>query len=37
MNRDRQIIYMKFDHPKQAGPIQDGVFCKADVKVVLDF
>lgn len=39
MNRDRQIIYAKFNHPKQNNPniIEEGEFCKADVKVLSDY
>ena len=36
MNRDRQIIYMKFDHPQDNKGIQEGEFCKATVNVLLD-
>lgn len=36
MNRDRQIIYVKFNHPTRNEPIQDGKFCDAEVKVMLD-
>lgn len=38
MNRERQIVYIKFDHPKKDGsePVKEGEFCKADVKVFSD-
>ena len=36
MNRDRQIIYMKFDHPQNNNGTQEGIFCKASVSVLLD-
>ena len=37
MNRKLQIIYVKFDDPERGGGIREGKFCKADVKVVVDF
>ena len=39
MNRERQIIYAKFNRPNQNIPniIEEGEFCKADVKVISDF
>jgi len=36
MNRDRQIIYMKFDHPQNNKGLQEGEFCKASVNVFID-
>jgi len=37
MNRDRQIIYIKFNNPNQNGSniVEEGKFCEADVKVVM--
>lgn len=36
MNRDRNIIYMKFNHPRDKKGIQEGEFCKASVSVLMD-
>lgn len=36
MNRDRNIIYMKFNHPQDNKGIQEGEFCKASVSVLID-
>ncbi len=37
MNRDRQIIYIKFNHPRDNNGIQEGEFCKASIDILQEF